>query len=106
GKEWGKRRKGAGANGRRYGAWILQRQEMIKNTKRVRDILTPQGATPHPHRLLALVANPPPARSPRKRGRTSHPQHPPRRQRFRKQWQKKASAGIFPAPKDGKKQLA
>jgi hypothetical protein len=52
------------------------------------------------------VASPPPAKSPRRRERTPHPQHPPRRQRFPKQWQNKASPGIFPGPNNGKKKLA
>src|SRR5262249_5770537 len=76
---------------------------MIKNPKRVRDILTPQGATPHPHRLLALVANPPPARSPRKRGRTSHPPTSPTPTAFPETMAKKSFGWNFPRPKGWQK---
>jgi hypothetical protein len=68
--------------------------------------LTPLGATPHPHRSLALCRVPPPVKVPTQaEADVAHPQHPPRRQGFPKQWQKKASPGIFPGPNNGKKKL-
>src|SRR5262249_21564779 len=76
-----------------------------KNTKRGRDISRP-WALPPPR--IAPWRHVPPYRlskSPHKRRRTSHPQHPPRRQGSPKQWQKKASPGIFPGPNNGKKKL-
>src|SRR5262249_36229499 len=61
-----------------------------KNTKRVRDISRPWAP---PLTRIARWRSVAPYRlskSPHKRRRTSHPQHPPRRQGSPKQWQKKA----------------
>src|SRR5713101_4070694 len=67
---------------------------MKESTRRVKDILTPQGATPHPPRSLALVAT----------GRLPFPKQaerdialpdPPQRQRFPKEWQNSASRMEF-----------
>src|ERR1700719_585351 len=49
---------------------------MKDRTRRVKDILTPLGATPHPPRSLALVATGRLPLSPSKRRATSHSQIP------------------------------
>lgn len=54
-------------------------------TRRVKDVLTPLGATPHPPRSLALVAEP--FANPQATAATAHPQIPHAREALLKEWQ-------------------
>src|SRR5512133_2320745 len=55
-----------------FGEKGSRRERQSQKTKRVRDILTPQGATPHPHRSRRSVANSPPAKVPTQAGSGHH----------------------------------
>jgi hypothetical protein len=65
--------------------------ESKDGTRRVKDILTPLGAAPHPPRSLALAANHPFAIIPQASGGDIPLPDPPRAQNFLKQWQNSAS---------------